>query len=126
MFTISGSGSGQAVAVNQDGTICDASHPAIPGSYITVYFTGGGTTNPPGMSGSVTDSVLRRLTQTALATVGNEPATVTFAGAAPTFVDGVGQLNICLGENTPSGPAQPLILTVGINSSPSTATIAVR
>jgi uncharacterized protein (TIGR03437 family) len=126
VFTGNGSGTGQAVAVNQDGTICDSSHPAAPGSYITVYFTGGGTTNPSGVTGSVTGSVLKRLTQTAAATIGNEPATVTFAGAAPSFVDGVGQLNLRLGDKTPSGPAQPLILTVGINSSASTATIAVR
>lgn len=127
VFTISGSGTGQAVAVNQDGTVCDSSHPAAPGSYIIVYFTGGGTTYPYGVTGSVTGSVLKRLTQTPVAaTVGNEPAAVTFAGAAPTFVDGVGQLNLRLGDKTPSGEAQPLILTVGVNSSPSTATIAVR
>jgi uncharacterized protein (TIGR03437 family) len=74
----------------------------------------------------VTGSVLKTLTQTALATVGNQAAIVTFAGAAPTFVDGLGQLDIHLADNTPSGPAQTLIVTVGINSSPSTATIAVR
>jgi uncharacterized protein (TIGR03437 family) len=126
VFTVDGSGAGQALAVNQDGTICDYSHPAAAGSYITVYFTGGGTTNPPGVTGSVTGSVLKTLTQTALATVGNQAAIVTFAGAAPTFVDGLGQLDIHLADNTPSGPAQPLIVTVGINSSPGTATIAVR
>ncbi|HEX5226484.1 MAG TPA: hypothetical protein VFW44_02190 [Bryobacteraceae bacterium] len=53
VFTVSGSGSGQAVALNQDGTICDSAHPAVPGSYVTVYFTGGGTTNPSGATGSV-------------------------------------------------------------------------
>jgi uncharacterized protein (TIGR03437 family) len=126
VFTVNGSGSGQAVAVNQDGTICDPSHPAAAGSYITVYFTGGGTTNPFGVTGSVTGSVLKRLSQTTSVTIGNQPATVTFAGAAPTFVDGVGQLNIRLADDTPSGPAQPLIVTVGLNSSSGAATIAVR
>lgn len=126
IFTINGSGSGQAVAINQDGTVCDSAHPAAPGSFITVYFTGGGTLNPSGVTGSVTGTQLKRLSQTALVTVGNQPATVTFAGAAPGFVDGVGQLNIRLADNTPSGSAQPLILTVGNNSSPNTATIAVR
>jgi uncharacterized protein (TIGR03437 family) len=51
---------------------------------------------------------------------------VTFAGGAPNFVAGVGQLNLRLADDTPSGPAQPLILTVGSNSSPGSATIAVR
>jgi uncharacterized protein (TIGR03437 family) len=126
IFTIDGSGTGQAIAVNQDGTLCDASHPAAPGSYVTVYFTGGGSTNPAGVTGSVTGLVVKKLTQTAAVTVADQPATVSFAGAAPTFLDGVGQLNIRLADNTPPGPAQPLILTIGINSTPATATIAVR
>jgi uncharacterized protein (TIGR03437 family) len=91
-----------------------------------VYFTGGGSTNPAGVTGSVTGLVVKKLTQTAAVTVADQPATVSFAGAAPTFLDGVGQLNIRLADNTPPGPAQPLILTIGINSTPATATIAVR
>ena len=127
IFTIDGSGSGQAVAVNQNGTLCDSAHPAAPGSYVTVYFTGGGFTSPPGADGSVNSrTFLNRLTETASATVGGRPTTVTFAGGAPNFVAGVGQLNLRLADDTPSGPAQPLILTVGSNSSPGSATIAVR
>jgi len=126
IFTIDGSGAGRAVALNQDGTICDARHPAATGSCVTIYFTEGGSRTPGGTTGSVTGSVLERLSQIASVTVGGQPATVTFAGAAPYFVDGVGQLNIQLAPNTPTGPAQPVILTVGINSSPGTATIAVR
>jgi len=126
IFTMNGSGSGQAVAANLDGTLCDSAHPAARGSYITVYFTGGGPTSPSGSTGAVAGSTLKRLTQTALATVADVPATVSFAGAAPTFVEGVYQLNLRLADNTPVGNAQPLILTVGNNSSPATATIAVK
>lgn len=126
IFTADGSGSGQAVAVNQDGTVCDATHPAAPGSFITVYFTGGGYTSPLATTGGIADTTLKRLSQTALATVGGQPATVSFAGAAPFMVEGVGQLNLKLADNTPGGAAQPLVLTVGNNTSPSTTTIAVR
>lgn len=126
VFTVDGSGSGQAVAVNQDGTLCDAAHPASPGSFITVYFTGGGGTIPSGKTGGVAGTTLERLTQTAVATIGGQPVTVSFAGAAPYMVEGVGQLNLKLADNQPVGPAQPLIVTVGINSSPGSATIAVR
>ena len=117
---------GQAVAVNLDGTICDSAHPAAPGSYIIVYFTGGGPTTPFGSTGSVTGTTLKRLTQTALATVADVPATVIYAGAAPTLVEGVSQLNLRLDEKTPASPAQTLILTVGNTSSPATASIAVK
>jgi uncharacterized protein (TIGR03437 family) len=111
--------------VNQDGTINGPSNPAAKGSYVTIYLTGGGQTNPAGVTGSVTGSVLKWLTQAMSVTVGNQPATVTFDGSAPTYVDGLDQLNIQLSPNTPSG-AQAVVITVGGISSPPSATIAVQ
>jgi uncharacterized protein (TIGR03437 family) len=128
VFTFDSSGAGPAVAANQDGTYNGPASPAAPGSYVTLYFTGGGATNPPGVTGSVTGSVLQWLTQfsTVTATVGNVPATVTFAGAAPKLVDGVNQLNIQLSANTPTGNALPLVITVGGQPSTATATLSVH
>jgi uncharacterized protein (TIGR03437 family) len=126
LFTMNATGTGQAAARNLDGTVCDASHPAAPGSVVTLYVTGGGVTNPPGTTGAISGLDLRYLSQTVLATVADQPATVVFAGAAPTLVGGVEQINIRLADNTPPGSAQPVIVTVGIDSSPATATIAVR
>jgi uncharacterized protein (TIGR03437 family) len=125
-YTANASGSGQAAAVNfPDGTLNGSAHPAPKGSYVTIYFTGGGQTNPAGVTGSVTGSVLKWLTQSVSVTVGGQPATATFYGSAPTYVDGVDQLNIQLSPNTPSG-AQPVVIAVGGVSSPSTATITVQ
>jgi uncharacterized protein (TIGR03437 family) len=125
-FTFNATGSGQAIAANADGTFNGPSNPAPKGSYVTVYFTGGGQTIPSGMTGSVTGPVLKWLAQNIVVTVGNQPATVQFAGAAPTFVDGVNQLNVQLAASTPSGPAQTLVIAVSGVSSPATATIAVQ
>ena len=124
-FTLNSSGSGPVVAANQDYSINGPSNPAAQGSYVTIYFTGGGQTNPPGVTGSVTGSVLKWLTQPISVTVGNQPAIVSFDGSAPTFVDGVDQLNIRLSPNTPSG-AQPVVITMGGISSPTTVTLAVQ
>jgi uncharacterized protein (TIGR03437 family) len=126
-FTFNASGTGQAAAANQDGTFNGDSSPAAKGSYVTLYFTGGGETNPAGVTGSITGTAtLKWLTQTATVTVGGTTATVAFDGAAPTFVDGVMQLNIQLSLNTPSGAALPVILTVANAASPNTATLAVQ
>lgn len=125
-FTFNSTGAGQAVAANQDGSLNGPGSPAAKGSYVTIYFTGGGQTNPPGVTGSVTGSVLKRLTQDTAVAVGGQPAAVTFVGAAPGLVDGVGQLNIRLADNTPSGVAVPLVITVGGVRSPATATLAVQ
>jgi uncharacterized protein (TIGR03437 family) len=124
-FTFNGTGTGPAIAANQDGSLNSASNPAARGSFVTVYFTGGGQTTPPGVDGSVTGAVLKWLEQSVSVTVGGQPAAVTFDGAAPDFVDGVGQLNITLSANTPTGAALPLVISVGTNSSPITATLAV-
>jgi len=125
IYTLTAGGSGQAAAVNRDGTVNGPFNPAANGTYVTIYFTGGGQTNPPGVSGSVTGSVLKWLTQAISVTVGNQPATVQFDGSAPTFVDGVDQLNIQLASNTPSG-AQSVVITIGGILSPATATISVK
>ena len=124
-YTVNSNGSGGVVAANQDGTINGPNNPAAKGSYITIYFTGGGETNPPGVTGSVTGSTLKWLTQPVSVTVGGQSAMVTFDGSAPTFVDGVDQLDIQLSPNTPSG-AQAAIITVGGISSPSSLTLAVQ
>jgi uncharacterized protein (TIGR03437 family) len=127
IFTFNASGAGPAAAANQDGTFNGPSSPAAKGSYVTLYFTGGGQTNPAGVTGSITGTAtLKWLTQTASVTVGGVAATVAFDGAAPTFVDGVLQLNIQLSANTPTGSALPVVITVGTVSSPNTATLAVQ
>jgi uncharacterized protein (TIGR03437 family) len=124
-FTLNASGSGAVVAANQDGTINGPNNPAAKGSYVTIYFTGGGQTSPVGVTGSITGSVLKWLTQSISVTVGKQPATVQFDGAAPTFVDGVDQLNIQISPNTPSG-AQPIVISIGGVSSPPSVTLAIQ
>jgi uncharacterized protein (TIGR03437 family) len=124
-FTFNSTGSGNVAAANQNGTFNGPSNPAAKGSIVTVYWTGGGLTNPPGVTGSIVGDVLQWLTQPIAVTVGNQPAVVLFDGSAPTFVEGADQLNIQLSPNTPSG-SQPLVITVGGISSPASGTISVQ
>jgi uncharacterized protein (TIGR03437 family) len=125
-YTSNFSGSGQVVAANQDSSINSSFNPAAKGSYVTIYFTGGGQTDPVGITGSVNPTMpLKRLVQQPTVTVGGTPATVTFAGSAPGLVDGVDQLNIQLSPDTPSG-AQPVVITSGAVQSPASVTLAVQ
>ena len=126
VFTVNSSGTGQAVAADQDGSFNGPSTPATKGSYVTIYFTGGGQTNPPAVTGSVSGSNLQWLAQNISVTVGGVPADVEFDGAAPGLVAGVYQLNIHLTGDTPSGPQEALIVNTGGVSSRSTATLAVQ
>ncbi len=126
VFTFNSTGTGQAIAANQDGSFNGPSSPAAKGSYVTIYFTGGGQTNPPGVTGSVNGSTLQWLTQDVSVTVGGVPAEVQFDGAAPGLIGGVYQLNVRLASDTPSGSEQPLIVSVGGAKSPPTATLSVQ
>lgn len=124
LFTFNSTGSGPAAAVNQDGSLNGPSNPAAAGSYVTLYFTGGGQTNPAGVTGSISGSVLKWLVQNVTVTVGGQPSTVAFDGAAPTFIDGFLQLNI----GVPSGVhgTVPVVVSVAGIASPATATLAVQ
>jgi uncharacterized protein (TIGR03437 family) len=127
VFTYDATGSGQAIVINQDGTPNGSGNPAAAGTYISVYFTGGGVTNPPGLTGAVNDMVVTTLaaSATATASVGGAPGLVTYAGSAPGFVGGVNQMNILMSGNTPSGN-QPIVMTIAGQSSGATATVVIR
>jgi uncharacterized protein (TIGR03437 family) len=51
IFTMNGAGTGQAVVINQDGTINSAGNPAAPGSIVTFFATGYGITDPVSTDG---------------------------------------------------------------------------
>jgi uncharacterized protein (TIGR03437 family) len=125
VFTTNSTGIGQASAINQDGSFNGTGHPAPKGSYLTIYWTGGGVTSPGGVTGSVNGSTLKYLKQAVTVTVGGVAAVVSYQGSAPGLVDGVLQLNVTLDPTTPSG-AVPLVVSSGGVSSPITATVVIQ
>lgn len=125
IFTLNATGSGPAAAVNLDGSVNGPSNPVAAGSYVSIYFTGGGLTNPSSVTGAIAGLTLQYLIQPLSVSVGGQPALVTFKGAAPTYVEGLDQLNIQLAPNTPSG-SQAVVIQAGAISSPATATVAVQ
>ena len=117
IFTLSGGGTGPAVAFNAvTGVLNDAAHPAAPGSFVTIYATGEGKTNPPGQDGKPGAIPLPLPVLPVTATIGGKPAIVQFAGGAPGIVAGVMQVNLQI----PSGlgtTAAPVVLKAGDASS---------
>jgi uncharacterized protein (TIGR03437 family) len=125
VFTLSGAGSGAAVAFDaQTGVLNDAANPAKPGSFVTIYVTGEGQTNPTGTNGKPGAVPLPLPVLPVSATIAGKPATVQFAGGAPAIVAGVMQVNL----QVPSGlgtAAVPVLVKVGDATSPSGVTIFV-
>lgn len=145
IFTLTQSGQGQAVAVNQDGSLNgDPAKPVIPGtdprpvergSVIVIYGTGPGSefkdfkTGQPlslgtGQAAACAGEPLYATAQNPLVTVGAVPAEVSFSGMAPCFV-GLWQINVRVPEDAPVGTAVPLSVSVGARMGNAT-TIAVR
>jgi uncharacterized protein (TIGR03437 family) len=100
---------------NSDGTQNSQSNPAKPGDFITIYGTGGGPTNPPGVTGAFWPSTgsLPLLTLPVMVAVGSENAGVLYAGASPLSPSGIFQINALLPSNLPASAASPLVLTIG-------------
>ncbi len=102
VFTIDGV---HAAALNQDGTINSADHPAPVGSIISVWATGLGPIDPAQGDGTLVGFPLPTNTaQVAVHAIATEslfgppqtiitPFVVTYAGPAPYLVDGTSQIN---------------------------------
>jgi uncharacterized protein (TIGR03437 family) len=125
IFTADASGSGQAAAINQDGTLNSSAHPASVGSVVSFYGTGEGQTNPGGVDGKIAAGpTYPSPLQNYSVTVGGVPAVIDYLGAAPTLVAGVIQFNVEIPTGVAGGAAIPVVLTIGgVNSQ--TVTIAV-
>jgi len=108
----------QAAALNQNGTINGPDNPAIPGSVLVLFGTGGGDLDPPVETGRVVDGApLRLVTQSVSATLAGRAAEVLYAGAAPGLVSGVLQVNVLVPEDIDVLGALMIELTIGPVSS---------
>jgi hypothetical protein len=106
VFTLNSQGTGNAAALNQNGTVNGPQNPAVQGQAVVLYLTGEGQTNPQGVNGQVSSGAnLKRPTAFVSAKIGGVPAIVDYAGSAPGLVSGVMQLNLRVPSGLPSGPA---------------------
>lgn len=125
LFTTGPMGRGQAAALNSDLTVNSLANPVARGGVITIYGTGEGQTDPQGQDGRLILTDLRRPLLPVTATIGGRPATILYAGSAPTLVSGVFQVNLRVPEDVGPGAAAVQI-QVGGASTQSGVTIAVR
>jgi uncharacterized protein (TIGR03437 family) len=126
LFSASGLGGGQGAVLNQDGSVNSATNPASTGSLVSLFATGLGQTTPPGQDGVVASNVLPVPNLPVSVWIGGVPATVTYAGAAPTMVEGVFQINVTVPPLAPTGSNILVILQVGTTFSPSNTWLAIQ
>jgi uncharacterized protein (TIGR03437 family) len=126
IFTLNQSGSGQGIITGSDGvTLAQPGTPAHIGETVVIYCTGLGAVVPAVATGAAAPaSPLSFVEAHVDAQIGNQPATVAFAGLAPGFA-GLYQVNAVIPGGIQTGDAVPIVLTVGARSS-MPVTIAVR
>jgi len=126
LFTLDASGSGQAVAINQDGTVNNATNAAVKGSAILLYGTGEGSTAPSGQNGLITTGrILPGPIFPVSLTIGGIPARVISAESSPGTVAGILQVEAIIPTGVATGPV-PVVLTVGTTNSQSGVTLNVK
>lgn len=105
---------------NSDGSRNSPSNPARPGDFITIYGTGGGPTNPGGVTGAFWQwtTPLPSLTLKVSVAIGGENGSLEYAGASPQSSSGIFQINVRLPGDLPPSASTSLNLTVGNASSP--------
>jgi uncharacterized protein (TIGR03437 family) len=112
LFTVSGTGTGQAVVLNQDQSVNSTDNPSAQGSIVVLYGTGAGQTDPPGIDGEVSNNVLPKPVLPVSVMIDGKDAQVFYAGAAPLLVAGILQVNVQLPDGISSGSV-PVVLRVG-------------
>jgi uncharacterized protein (TIGR03437 family) len=126
IFTANGSGTGPGAILNQDGiTLNSAANPAGKGTVVAIFATGEGQTNPAGVDGQLAAAGLPKPLLPVSVEIGGVAADVLYAGAAPTLVAGLLQVNVRIPANAPSGSA-PVLLHVGNGTSQAGVTLAIQ
>ncbi len=136
IFTLDGSGAGQAAALNynatsQTYTVNQGNNPAKLGDTVVLYITGEGdyatTLNP--RTGLLVPSTLNPLPQVAplpTVTIGGAPATVQYAGPMVGSIMGLLQVNATVPNGATTGTAVPVVVTIGGASSPAGVTMSIH
>lgn len=123
LFSADSTGSGPGAILNPDYSLNSPSNPAAPGAIVMLYATGGGMTSGQNSAAKLAQTAAKLKAQVS-ATIGGQPATVLYAGAAPDEVNGMVQVNVQLPPGV-SGTV-PVALTVGGASSQATVTVSIQ
>ena len=132
VFTVDGSGAGQAVAVNQDGTLNSLANAASGGSIVSVFVNGLGATSPASVEGALATSTAPQPTAVYTVSLFGPPTEVVYVGPSPGSLSSVTQINLRV-PSVQAGPipagsmaAALIIWPSGDNSTPQFASVAVR
>jgi uncharacterized protein (TIGR03437 family) len=117
----------QGAILNADGTRNSMNNPAQRGSVVAIFGTGGGPTNPPGVTGASTPiGPLSLLTLPVSVTIdGKFDAEVPYAGAAPTLSSGIFQINFRIPDAVEPNSSHTVEVRIGGAASDPKAVVTI-
>jgi uncharacterized protein (TIGR03437 family) len=72
------------VFIHQDGRVVTPAAPALPGEILTVFYTGGGKTDPPTATGELASGI-HHTERTAIVKINGQTVPMLFSGLTPGF-----------------------------------------
>ena len=125
MFTADASGTGQAAALNADYSYNNSSNPVAAGSFILLFGTGEGQTQPPGQTGGVNlnPAQLPAPVLPVSARVGNVEVTPAYFGGVYGELEGFIQVNLPIPPGVGPGNVPVVVRVNGKESSPVTISV---
>ena len=126
IFTTDSSGKGHGAILNQDYSLNTPANPALRGSIVILYATGGGQTDPAGVDGLLANNAYPAPRLPVSVMIGDTAAKVLYAGAAPKLIAGTMQINVQVPANAPAGPSVPIQISIGNATSPTGVTVALQ
>ena len=136
IFTLDGSGQGQAAILNEDRSVNSPSNPARRGSVISIFGTGGGEAAPGVVDGQLVRGILPEtsLPVSVLFDLGNNEfqvpskrGEVLYSGGVPGSVAGLLQINVRVPANAvATGNAVPFALFIGSHWTVYQVSVALR
>ncbi|HZT31714.1 MAG TPA: IPT/TIG domain-containing protein [Bryobacteraceae bacterium] len=124
VFSQDGSGTGQGLIVNENGTLNSSDNPASAGSVVVFYATGTGPISPSLVDGQLAGDTPSQPALPVSVQINGQSAEVLYAGTAPGLVAGIIQVNARIPDGA-SG-AVPVVVRVGGSVSQAGITAAVQ
>ena len=128
LYSLDGTGGGQASAVNPDGSLNSRRSPVDRGAVIVLSATGIGAIDPQGQDGMfvVANGTMPSAVLPVTVLIDGQPAEVLSAGVAPGQVQGLAQINARIPASVSPWYMVPVIVKVGDYMSPSIITLNIR
>jgi len=137
LITADYSGTGQVLALNQDGSANGNCAPNLPGTpvhpscfpsgsntIVTLFLTGAGQTSPAGSDGQIQGNVTASPILPISVKIGGLPAMVMAVSGAPGQIAGITQIQAQIPAGVQAGLAVPVVVQVG-NAASQQATISI-